>query len=227
MGPSGESGGLMMRMAIVGAAPLVRHGLAVQLRERGIQVHGEHARLEELRGHPPADAVLLVLTRAGHRVPPVVPGLSALLARGTAVLLLTDTAAEWVATATALRTRTAPGVRRATHRTAGRVDVLDLDASGGTDEILSWLEPIDARPPRPPQPVPAPVGQPLTAAERQVYALLAQGLSNAGIAAALSLSHKTVECHISNLFGKLGMSATDPARNRRVAAALAWLDRQE
>ena len=54
--------------------------------------------------------------------------------------------------------------------------------------------------------------------------LLGQGYSNAGIARALSLSPKTVEGCVSTLFGKLGLLRDDPARNRRVAAALNWVE---
>ena len=43
----------------------------------------------------------------------------------------------------------------------------------------------------------------LTARERELLALLAQGLTNAAIAERLSLSPKTVRNHVSNIFSKL------------------------
>jgi pimeloyl-ACP methyl ester carboxylesterase/DNA-binding CsgD family transcriptional regulator len=45
----------------------------------------------------------------------------------------------------------------------------------------------------------------LTAREREILALLCQGLSNAQIAQRLSISDKTVRNHLSNLFDKLGV----------------------
>lgn len=64
-----------------------------------------------------------------------------------------------------------------------------------------------------------------TQAELAVLRLMAQGYSNAGIAGRLCLSHKTVECYVSRLFGKLDLVPADRDRNRRVLAVLWWLER--
>ena len=45
----------------------------------------------------------------------------------------------------------------------------------------------------------------LSARERQVLALIAEGLSNTDIAERLEISEKTVRNHASNLFDKLGV----------------------
>ena len=62
----------------------------------------------------------------------------------------------------------------------------------------------------------------LTAREKEVLALMAQGLANSGIAKRLWLSARTVETHVANIMIKLGLdeSADD---NRRVLAVLAFL----
>ena len=62
----------------------------------------------------------------------------------------------------------------------------------------------------------------LSAREREVLALVAEGLSNAGIARRLVLSERTVELHVASLLGKLDLHQ-DAAANRRVLAVLAHL----
>jgi serine/threonine-protein kinase PknK len=63
----------------------------------------------------------------------------------------------------------------------------------------------------------------LSAREREILALMAEGRSNHGICAALWLSPKTVETHIRSVFRKLGL-AEGTADNRRVLAVLAYLN---
>jgi DNA-binding NarL/FixJ family response regulator len=51
-----------------------------------------------------------------------------------------------------------------------------------------------------------PLDEPLTARETEVLQLLAQGLANKQIAAALQISEHTVKFHISSIYGKLGVT---------------------
>jgi DNA-binding NarL/FixJ family response regulator len=62
----------------------------------------------------------------------------------------------------------------------------------------------------------------LTPREREILGLMAEGRSNQAIADKLTLDPKTVEGHVSAIFGKLGL---EPAAqdNRRVLAVLAYL----
>jgi DNA-binding NarL/FixJ family response regulator len=62
----------------------------------------------------------------------------------------------------------------------------------------------------------------LTPREREVLQLMAEGLSNGGIAERLVVSHGAVEKHISNVFMKLGLDIEDGA-HRRVLAVLTFL----
>ena len=66
----------------------------------------------------------------------------------------------------------------------------------------------------------------LTPREHEVLALLAAGRSNAGIAAELVLSQRTVDAHLRSIFHKLDLP-DGRHDNRRVQAVLAWAqDRQ-
>ena len=63
----------------------------------------------------------------------------------------------------------------------------------------------------------------LTPREQQVLRLMAEGLSNAGIAASLVVSDGAVEKHIANIFAKLDLPPSD-TENRRVLAVLRYLE---
>jgi DNA-binding NarL/FixJ family response regulator len=62
----------------------------------------------------------------------------------------------------------------------------------------------------------------LTHRERAVLALMAQGLSNAAVAADLHLAIKTVEAHVTAIFTKLGL-VQHQREHRRVLAVLTFL----
>jgi DNA-binding NarL/FixJ family response regulator len=62
----------------------------------------------------------------------------------------------------------------------------------------------------------------LTAREREVLALMAEGRTNPAIARALVVSDKAVEKHVGNIFSKLDLPPTDDD-HRRVLAVLQWV----
>jgi DNA-binding NarL/FixJ family response regulator len=97
---------------------------------------------------------------------------------------------------------------------AGVLRALDRagDAARREAEARERLRSLDV-------PLPAPVVEQslLTAREQEVLRLVAQGRSNAAIAAELVLSVRTVERHVENVYGKIGVSG----RTARVAAT-AW-----
>jgi DNA-binding NarL/FixJ family response regulator len=63
----------------------------------------------------------------------------------------------------------------------------------------------------------------LTSREREVLALMAEGHSNAGVAARLVVTEKAVSKHIGNIFTKLDLYPAEDA-NRRVLAVLTYLN---
>lgn len=62
----------------------------------------------------------------------------------------------------------------------------------------------------------------LTARQLEVLQLIAQGRSNAAIAASLYISERTVKLHIASIFETLGL-AEDPDDHRRVLAVVRYL----
>jgi DNA-binding NarL/FixJ family response regulator len=63
----------------------------------------------------------------------------------------------------------------------------------------------------------------LTAREREVLALMAEGRSNAGIARRLWVTPGTVEKHVHSILAKLALPEGDDD-HRRVLAVIAFLD---
>ncbi|WP_069869281.1 LuxR C-terminal-related transcriptional regulator [Streptomyces malaysiensis] len=98
------------------------------------------------------------------------------------------------------------------------IDAVRRVAAGGTamdPQVISQL--LDRRAQD------QPMGR-LTPRELEVMELMAEGRSNAAIAAQLFVTERAVAKHTSNIFGKLGLPPSDD-NNRRVLAVLAYLDR--
>ena len=96
-------------------------------------------------------------------------------------------------------------------------DALHRVAAGGTaldPEVVTQLLSASRR---------TDVLRTLTARERDVLALMAEGHSNGAIARSLVISDGAVEKHIGNIFSKLGLLPSD-AGHRRVLAVLRYLE---
>ena len=96
------------------------------------------------------------------------------------------------------------------------VDAVRRVAAGGTamdPEVVSQLLARNAGEPT----------RSLTAREREVLSLMAEGRSNAAIAAQLFVTDKAIGKHINNIFSKLGLPPSEDD-NRRVLAVLAYLN---
>ena len=63
----------------------------------------------------------------------------------------------------------------------------------------------------------------LSPREREVLALVAEGLSNKGIGERVVITEGAVQKHVTSIFSKLGLPGGEDA-NRRVLAVLAYLD---
>ncbi|RKS10602.1 LuxR family two component transcriptional regulator [Nocardiopsis sp. Huas11] len=98
------------------------------------------------------------------------------------------------------------------------VDALRRVADGGTvmdPEVVRQLLAERARDPL----------EALTRREREVLALMAEGLGNGEIAERIVVTENAVHKHIGNIFAKLGLAPTDTG-HRRVRAVLAYLERR-
>jgi len=122
------------------------------------------------------------------------------------------------------------------HGTAGLAYLLK-DRVADLDELLRALrevvaggsvidpivvEELMARPTN----VSAPLLGSLTPREAEVLGAMAQGRSNASIAETLVISGSAVEKHITSIFQKLGLPASETDTHRRVAAVLTFLHSQ-
>ena len=96
-----------------------------------------------------------------------------------------------------------------------------LDAAGRVARGGSALDPQVVATLVSPEPGKA-LGQ-LTDREREVLSLMAEGLTNAGIARRLVLTERTVESHVRNVLMKLELPEGEDG-HRRVLAVLAYLN---
>ena len=209
-----------MRIVIAEDNTLLREGIVLLATTAGHDVVGIAASgpeiLPALLNPPPDIAVIDVRLPPGFRD----EGLRAAIeARtqlpGLPVLVLSQYVEHTYATE--LLAGGARGIGYLLKDRIGRVeeflDALERVAAGGTaldpeviTQLMSRGDPLDA----------------LTAREREVLALMAQGHDNTTIARLLVVTERAVAKHVGNIFRKLDLPPSDSG-HRRVLAVLAYL----
>jgi DNA-binding NarL/FixJ family response regulator len=215
-----------MRVVIVEDNALLREGIVALLRERGVDVvaQAEDAPglLRIVAGHKPDVAIVDV------RLPPTFTDdgvRAAIEARakhpGLGVLILSQYV-EPVYTQELLASGTG-GVGYLLKERVGEVrafvEAIERVAAGGTAldrEVVAELMRTRAD-----ESSDAGLGS-LTPREREVLGLMAEGRTNAAIARELVVTSGAVEKHVSSIFGKLALPASNDD-HRRVLAVLAFL----
>lgn len=218
---TGTSGG--MRVAVADDSVLLREGVARLLKESGFTVTAQagdaDALLAAVADDPPDVCVVDIRMpptysdeglRAAHRIRERHPDV--------AVLLLS----QYVETEFAVELVSA-GAARLGYLLKDRVanlqeftDAVRRVGAGGSvidPEVVSRMV-GRAR-------VASPLDQ-LTEREREVLTLMAEGRSNQAVSDRLSLSTKSIEGYVRNIFTKLGLAAA-PDDHRRVLAVLTFL----
>jgi DNA-binding NarL/FixJ family response regulator len=214
-----------LRVVIAEDLALLREGLVALLRENDIevvaQVEDGPGLLRAIAGHEPDLAIVDV------RLPPTFSDegiLAAIEARRRQPALGVLVLSQYVETAYAseLIGEETAGIGYLLKERVGDVraflDALQRVAAGGT--VLDRQVVAELMAPRDGSRQEALAG--LTAREREVLALMAEGRSNAAIAESLVVTQGAVEKHITNIFAKLDLGACDDD-HRRVLAVLAYL----
>ena len=212
-----------MRVVVAEDSVLLREGIVRILEEAGIEVAGQSGDAEDLlrkvRAHKPDVAITDIRMpptntdeglRAAHEIRAELPEvgvlvLSQYVEHGYALDLLADNAA---GVGYLLKDRVGD--------VDGFIDAVKRVADGGSaldPEVVSQLlgrkrrdDPLEE----------------LTAREREVLGLMAEGRSNNAIAEALVVTERAIEKHVTSIFSKLDLVNT-PQDHRRVLAVLAYL----
>ena len=212
-----------MRVVLGEDSLLLRAGIARLLEDAGIEVVGQAGDfddvLRKVRAHKPDIAIVDIKMPPTHTD----EGLkAALIIRselpGTAVLVLSQYVEREYATE--LLAENAAGVGYLLKERVADldrfIDTVRRVADGGSALDPEVVSQMLAR---------RSAGRldQLTAREREVLALMAEGRSNHAIASELVVTDRAVEKHVTGIFGKLGLPAT-AEDHRRVLAVLAYLN---
>jgi len=212
-----------MRVAVADDSVLLREGVVRVLKDSGFTVVAQAEDAEALLAAVAADPPDVVVTdirmppsytdeglRAAHRIREGFPQVGVLL---LSQYVETDFALELVSAGAArlgylLKDRVAnvQEFTDAVRRVGAGGSVIDPDVVSRMVERPRLASPVDD----------------LTRREREVLGLMAEGRSNAGIAEHLTLSPKSIEGHVRNIFTRLGLLDA-PDDHRRVLAVLTYL----
>ncbi|GAB2857443.1 response regulator transcription factor [Actinoallomurus bryophytorum] len=213
-----------MRIVIAEDDPLLREGVALLLRAESLDVvattDGPDAFLAAVDTYHPDVAIVDVRMPPTHTDEGIVAAVEARRRQpGLAVLVLSAYVEQ--AFANELLIGGAMRLGYLLKERVGRVeqflDALHRVAEGGTAidpevvaQLLTRTRPDSAL-------------ERLTARERDVLAVMAEGLGNTAIAERLFVTEGAVHKHIRNIFAKLDLAPTDRA-DRRVTAVLRYLE---
>ncbi|MDI6411890.1 response regulator transcription factor [Streptomyces albus] len=213
-----------MRVVIAEDDPLLREGLALLLRAESFDVVATAGTPEEflaaVETHGPDVAIVDVRMPPTHTDEGITAAVRARRSRpGLAVLVLSAYVEQ--AFATELLAEGSARLGYLLKERVGRVQefltALHRVADGGTAIDPEVVTQLFART-RPDAHLDR-----LSPRERDVLALMAEGLGNAAIAERLRITEGAVHKHIRSIFAKLGLAPTDRT-DRRVAAVLRYLD---
>ena len=220
---AGSTAAKAMRVAVAEDSLLLREGVVRVLKESGFTITASAGDATELLAAVAADPPDVVVTdirmpptftdeglRAAHEIRARFPDVGVLL---LSQYVETDFAVELVSAGAArlgylLKDRVADvsEFTDAVRRVGAGGSVIDPDVVARLVGRARVASPLDDLTPR----------------EREVLGLMAEGRSNLAISERVSLSPKSVEGHVRNIFHKLGLMDT-PDDHRRVLAVLTFL----
>jgi DNA-binding NarL/FixJ family response regulator len=213
-----------MRVVVADDSTLLREGVVRLLEESGMEVVGQAGDAEELlrkvRAHKPDVAVVDVRMppthtdeglRAAREIRAELPEVSVLvLSQYVEVAYARELLAESAeGLGYLLKDRVADieALADAVRRVGGGGSVLDPEVVSQMLGRSRGQDPLEELTPR----------------EREVLGLMAEGRSNAAIAAELVVTDRAVEKHVTSIFGKLELPAGSED-HRRVLAVLRFID---